>query len=918
MRVLSVVNQRSRVPVRSTTKATVSNIFSPSASPRQERLYINTLPEDPTEVRRIGWNPVLSSSTVVFNDRVTLAKMKCCHRRYADHKGRVELSRRAPEVASFSFIAGLQTPPRYRGAQPGQKRKVDVFDAYGLGNRKDLSPTPCRLFRSRLCRAKEAYYKAYMEEVCAGKTWKKECKVMGKKRQTANHDVSDKMDGVEHTGLPALQCPCRHCMDWRKTTWEDTYLPPQEEQIAQRNSMGAQPSAAPSPTRASNSSARGVKRSAEDPDQEVSADEGKKLKLASLNKMFQTPMSTPTMSSRKSGHSSSSSRAGRGAFQDVRNSKWTAQASASSLTAATSQAQRHQNTAVRRLSTSVSSAGNQAQPSLSPIVASPVVQSVEMPIMAKPSRVATPSRPVPSAPLTPPRSSAPSPEIKSIQVPTINISLGVHAQIPPLTPPQDLEELAIAFQARAAISDGRTGSSATSSAQTAQTFTRPELQTKKATSSVGDVVQTATSTQTYATSPPAWEDHSLEELSADMNAVELAEVEHDDIEEIFTSQPATTSSTTQVGTAHVPDVVDNTPEECFLPEPAASEEAAHPTSWSLRKCRFYARQLLDNSKIFSRFPSQIQALISRTIQVVLEKGVNYDHPDCMYEEIDVEGIDHGVGLGGLWNIRDLLETILDGRGDRTTKTDFLTRLESVVEQHNEQFLLPFARALLHRGVKPVDLMVEGEVVSREVFSERKWMVDNVGLDEAYWSSSKGGIQATAGLPDADRLLIEHMVKEFQRIGRISDVQKVMFSFFTHAAITRVDGAAVAMFQGEILRKSGYRPEDEHTGFQNLWNDYEDCITDFYKVECVDGSLDYPDDGTATRASEAVHAFDRIFHYRYPRSFQNGNSVEKEYPIDLTDPKESAGEIVCYIEHADDDASGYEYDEEEQMCEGGGL
>lgn len=237
--------------------------------------------------------------------------MKCCRGQYADRKRQADSCRHATEPL-FTLRSGLQTPPRYRGAQPGQKRKIDVFDAYGPGNRKDPSPTPCRLFRSELCRAKEEYMKAYMEEVNAGKTWKEQSNETGKKRQTARQDVREKMDGVEHTGMPALECRCRHCMDWRATTWEDTYLPPQQEQEAQPNVMDAQPPVASTPTMPSSQSTRGTKRSAEDAAQTMPADQGKKPKLASPKKTFQ--VLTPTTSSRNVGHSRSASRVSVGAF----------------------------------------------------------------------------------------------------------------------------------------------------------------------------------------------------------------------------------------------------------------------------------------------------------------------------------------------------------------------------------------------------------------------------------------------------------------------------------------------------------------------------------------------------------------------------------------------------------------------------
>ena len=876
LRNLSMVNRRSHVAMRSTTKAAMSSMFSPSASfPRQEKLYVNTVPGNPTEVHRIGWSPVPLSVAVVFNDAVTLGNMRGWRRRYAERKRQAESSRQAT-APPFVFRSGSKTPSRYQGAQPGQKRKVDVFDAYGLGNRKDLSPTQKRPFRSSLWRAKQEYIKACMEEVNAGKSWREQSNERGKKRKTAKQDVSDRMDGVEHTGLPALECPCRHCMDWRATTWEDTYLPPHTEQGPQPNVTIAQLSSASTPTVAAGDSARGVKRSAEDPDLTMPADQVKKPKLASPKGTFQMRASTP--SSRKAGQGGGSSRASAGAFQGVRDSRWASQSSATSAAAMTS------------ASAFSSSTGKQAESSPPSIAASSAMQNVQMSVEVKPlivpaQSVPTQSEPVQGAP-TPPRSAAPSPEMRNVQVPIMNELPSVAIQSPPLTPPQALEELAMAFETKASIASDSIGPNATSSLKTTFVVAQPELQTQQATPSAADDGQAVSSTQVGAGVLFDVEDDTMEMLAARVSATELSDVGDVSPEVILGSQPATGSSSPQAESADLPDVVSAVAEEPSAPEPATTK-AEQSTFWPLKKSRFFAQQLLSNSEIFDRCPTEIQDLISHNVQQVHEQRVNYDDSnERPAQELPVSSIEAGVEAGGLWNIHYPLQSLLDDRGDQTTQTAFLTTLESLVEQRGEQFVLPFARALLHRGVKPLDLIDNARWhVIDDLFGGKKWMIDNKKLDQAHWSSSREGIQATDGLSQNERSLVNEVVTQFQRIGRISDVQKVLYAFFNAAILRSEEGFEAAIFQKEILRKSGYCPEDEDIEFQNLWNGYTDCITEFFEREYTDGSSDFPDQASKKRADDLIRAFEGIFHYRYPRSFRNGNSVEACYPIDLSDPED---------------------------------
>ncbi|KAK5093051.1 hypothetical protein LTR70_002095 [Exophiala xenobiotica] len=893
LRSLSMVSRRSHVPMRSAIKAAMSSMFSPSASsPRQERLYVNTTPGNPTEVHRIGWSPAPLSVAVVINDAVTLGNMRGWRRKYAERKRPAESSRQAT-APPFAFRSGFQTPPRYQGAQPGQKRKVDVFDAYGLGNRKDLSPTQHRPFRSSLESAKQEYMKAYMEEVNAGKSWREQSNGTGKKRQTAKQDVSDRMDGVEHTGLPALECPCRHCMDWRATTWEDTYLPPQPQQGSQPNVAIAQLSSASTPTVAAGHSARGVKRSAEDPDLTMPADQGKKPKLASPKKALQMQTSTP--SRRNAGYRSGSSRVSAGAFQGVGGSRWAPQGSASSAAAATPRPSTPQVAAMTSTSAFGSSTGKQAESSPPSIAASSAMQNVQMSVEVEPlivpaQSVPTQSAPAQSAPAqsarTPPRSAAPSPEMRNVQVPIMNEPPSVAIQSPPLTPPQALEELAMAFQTKASIASDSIGPSATCSPKTTFGVAQPELQTHQATPSAGDDGQAVSSTQVGAGGHFDVEDDTLEMLAARVSATQLSDVGDVTPEVILGSQPATGSSSPQAGSADLPDVVSAVAEEPSAAEPATTK-AKQSTFWPLKKSRFFAQQLLSNSEIFDRCPTEIQDLISHNVQQVHEQRVNYDDPnERPVQELPVSSIEAGVEAGGLWNIDYPLQSLLDDRGDRTTQTAFLTMLESLVEQRGEQFVLPFARALLHRGVKPLDLIDNARWhVIDDLFGGKKWMIDNKKLDEAHWSSSREGIQAVDGLSQNERSLVNEVVTQFQRIGRISDVQKVLYAFFNAAILWSEEGFAAAIFQKEILRKSGYCPEDENIEFQNLWNGYTDCITEFFEREYADGSSDFPDQASKERADDLIRAFEGIFHYRYPRSFRNGNSVEACYPIDLSDPED---------------------------------
>lgn len=283
--------------------------------------------------------------------------------------------------------------------------------------------------------------------------------------------------------------------------------------------------------------------------------------------------------------------------------------------------------------------------------------------------------------------------------------------------------------------------------------------------------------------------------------------------------------------------------------------------------------------------NQIQDVISHNVQQVHDKRVNYNDPAVRSNEMPVTSVDAGVEAGGLLNIHDPLQSILDERGDRTTRTAFLTTLEPLVDQRGEQFVLPFARALLHRGVKPLDLIDNMPWIIRDLFSEKKWMIDNKKLDEAHWSISREGIQATAGLSQDDTSLVNKVATEFQRIGHISDVQTMLYAFFNRAILNTEVGFVAATFQNVVLRKSGYCLEDENIEFQKLWNGYTDCITEFFEREYADGSSEFPDQASKGRAYNLVCAFEGIFHYRYPRSFRNGNSVEARYRIDLNDPEE---------------------------------
>ena len=393
-----------------------------------------------------------------------------------------------------------------------------------------------------------------------------------------------------------------------------------------------------------------------------------------------------------------------------------------------------------------------------------------------------------------------------------------------------------------------------------------------------------------------------------------------------------TAATMQVGPAAVSSQWVSTSWKVLQPQPEDIPDSLPPLRTE-RGSLAYARYLLKTyPQIFAGYSPELQTLIRDSIKYVRDNKVSYTLPDVEDKIIPVDSIGEGFKAGVYWNISQPFQPELDKKGGSTETTDFYNELRDLTAGRERELLVPFARDLLQRGVRPVDLIGNRPWLLKNLFNvenspaagnvktvqtdEAKevkaqptvWKIDNVKLDDAYRSGGGEGIEILPESPEiASR--IQYLTEKLYNDGCMLDVQQVMAESFSHNWIYGDQIDPITLFQDEVLRKSGYCPENEHEEFRRFSINFEDCINEYFQVKDEEeGSIDFPSQAMKNHCDAVVKAVKGIFRYMYPRSFGMGDAESESYPIGLEsvvlddedDERQVRWELALAGEGEDDD------------------